>query len=667
MIIKTVVVQDFGPYCGKKTIDLAPGDRPVTLIHGENELGKTSFLNAVRWALYGTVFDRRNKPISLVDLLNREAKSNGTYEFSVVLTVDDDGTDYTIYRHASSKSDPTDESDFATDLRVQKGVAFLSREEGAREIQRLLPEDISHFFLFDGEMLGRFEDLVSDATKQSNTIRSSIEQILGVPALENAVTDLSELLTESTRKRDRAAKHVSAAERDAEEVQKFEAKITIAKEDVASIQEQMNERQGQIADVERQLQRHKSVESELAEVLGWRQSRKNAEERIVDLKDERQRLLADAWRDVMYRAVQPRLEELEARRDEISKASRQDAKAALAREQIEVLLTGTDPCPTCHQELHESKRDELQSVLDALPAGPTVDPDEHDRIAVAISRLKKVRAPGAVGQINRIEAEVDKALVERSKANAKIAELELKLREHDEDEVAKLQREKDRLVENKGTILKSIQQAEDRLAMLEQQAAQVRGRIARVSDPELNRLTKEVDLYQGLLDVFRSAIAALRDDLRSVVEQDASDNFMQLTSHTERAGLRINDSYGLLIVNNDGETVTVRSAGAEQIVALSLIGALNKNAVKRGPLIMDTPFGRLDVKHRTNILTFLTQMSDQAVLLVHSGEFYRERDFAVIEPAVQREYELTFVNVNHTDVVTATTSLTSERLEVSSV
>ena len=46
-------------------------------------------------------------------------------------------------------------------------------------------------------------------------------------------------------------------------------------------------------------------------------------------------------------------------------------------------------------------------------------------------------------------------------------------------------------------------------------------------------------------------------------------------------GLEINDNYGLEIIDASGGHVAVRSAGAEQIVALSLIDGLNRNRSRR--------------------------------------------------------------------------------------
>jgi len=106
------------------------------------------------------------------------------------------------------------------------------------------------------------------------------------------------------------------------------------------------------------------------------------------------------------------------------------------------------------------------------------------------------------------------------------------------------------------------------------------------------------------------------------------------------AGLQINNSYGLTILGRNGEPVPVRSAGAEQVVALSLIGALNRLATLRGPVFMDTPFGRLDTRHRTRIMEFIPTLADQVALLVHSGEIDPERDLAPVQGRVSAEWEI---------------------------
>ena len=96
--------------------------------------------------------------------------------------------------------------------------------------------------------------------------------------------------------------------------------------------------------------------------------------------------------------------------------------------------------------------------------------------------------------------------------------------------------------------------------------------------------------------------------------------FLLICSDPDYTSLKINDNYGLDIVHRSGRIVPQRSAGYEHIVALSLIGALHKNAPMNGPVIMDSPFGRLSKTHKENVIKALPKMAEQVVLLAYSGE-----------------------------------------------
>jgi DNA sulfur modification protein DndD len=154
------------------------------------------------------------------------------------------------------------------------------------------------------------------------------------------------------------------------------------------------------------------------------------------------------------------------------------------------------------------------------------------------------------------------------------------------------------------------------------------------------RIAMQSKLYLGLRSIFERSVGTFRDRLRQDVEAKASEIFKDLTTEPDYSALRINDRYGLTLVDENGREIIERSAGAEQVVALSLIGALNRVATREGPLVMDTPFGRLDTQHRANILRFVPRLGTQALLLVQSGELDRTRDLAAISGKVARQYEL---------------------------
>jgi DNA sulfur modification protein DndD len=147
--------------------------------------------------------------------------------------------------------------------------------------------------------------------------------------------------------------------------------------------------------------------------------------------------------------------------------------------------------------------------------------------------------------------------------------------------------------------------------------------------------------------VFSESIERLREGLRLKVQEESTKAFKRLTTQKAYGGLEINANFGLTIVDDRGIKVNVRSAGAEQIVALSLIDGLARTGRAVGPVVMDTPFGRLDLKHRDNILRYLPTAASQLVLLVHDGEIRRETDLAPIAERIGAAYEIREVNARH--------------------
>ena len=141
----------------------------------------------------------------------------------------------------------------------------------------------------------------------------------------------------------------------------------------------------------------------------------------------------------------------------------------------------------------------------------------------------------------------------------------------------------------------------------------------------------------SLLKVFKDSVSNYRESMRAKVGKRASDTFSNLTTEKKFDHLEINKSYGLnLIIDNKQ---VARSAGAEQIVALSLIEALNHLGRRKGPMLMDTPAGRLDLEHRKNVMNYLPQVVTQLALFAHSGEL-TEEDIYFDRSKIGKKYKI---------------------------
>ncbi len=221
-----------------------------------------------------------------------------------------------------------------------------------------------------------------------------------------------------------------------------------------------------------------------------------------------------------------------------------------------------------------------------------------------------------------------------------LGELQHALEQFDSSEDARLRAKRDSLVKLGGGIRSKLEDVE---AQIEDKQGKL-DRIHSKKKPDSisvrhRRTAATAEVLEHLESLFNRSLHRLRDALRETVQDQATAAFLAMTTDKTYKGLRINDQYGLSIIDDLGHEVPLRSAGAEQVVALSLIMALNASRV-RNAVVMDTPFGRLDPHHRRNILEALPELARQVVLLVHEGELTRDETPAHLGAALTRSYAI---------------------------
>jgi len=197
---------------------------------------------------------------------------------------------------------------------------------------------------------------------------------------------------------------------------------------------------------------------------------------------------------------------------------------------------------------------------------------------------------------------------------------------------------------------REVEKKEFELSELKSQLRNLQNSLNRETT-ETSPLKQEAALLSTLEEVLKDSLEGFRKAMREKVGEEASDIFTQLTTEPDYNGLTITGKYYLEIVDSQKRIISRRSAGAEQIVAMSLIGALVRCAVRQGPVIMDTPFGRLDTGHRRRILEWAPTIGTQVMLFVQSGEFDRERDLKYLGNKVGREYKIQREASNRSSIV----------------
>ena len=365
-------------------------------------------------------------------------------------------------------------------------------------------------------------------------------------------------------------------------------------------------------------------------------------ERAGELAALQDLVQADWWLPAV-RLFSNRLVELG---DRIADLSERQGKAATLdhrARQIERTLCESR-CTTCGHELGTDEHKSLEAKLkEAVAERSRLGEDgAAQRLADLTSQQRTMRQFAASESLGRL-VEKDRSWRRqglRIKAKEREAErVRRRLREHPRELIRSTELKHEQAIRAMKEIEDMISQRSAELAAKQAEYERLQKRLARLPDADPSA-TLASQVYPTLERTFAQSVESFRNWLRQQVQREASDVFIRLTTEPDYIGLRINDQYGLQIIAAGDRIIRERSAGAEQVVALSLIAGLNRCTRTDAPVVMDTPFGRLDPKHGKNILEFLPTLAAQVVLLVQPREFDRNRDLPYLVDKVAREYQI---------------------------
>lgn len=196
-------------YKGENTIEFScDEEKNVTIVLGDNTVGKTTIAQAFRWGLYGQIFAERGKKQEDFQFLNydilEKMDANSRASVSVEITVVDEEKQYDIcrmveYTRLYPKME-TRESAKKLQLlisdRNQTDIKIEVAPEKAQElIDELFPVNLSHYFLFDGE---RWNDVTVNGVREN--IKNSVHILTGLSSYQAAMNHLKDMGSNSVIK-----------------------------------------------------------------------------------------------------------------------------------------------------------------------------------------------------------------------------------------------------------------------------------------------------------------------------------------------------------------------------------------------------------------------------------------------------------------------------------
>ena len=604
MIIKKLELHNFGVYAGDNRF-LFEGNKPIVLVGGMNGRGKTTFLEAVLLALYGSnsfaysESEYRSYLQYLKSFVNRNADDK---ECSVELEFEIDNgikENYVVRRRWDILTKKTKEEIF-----VYKDGEFneFLTNNWPMFVENILPSALSSFFFFDGEKIA---EMAVDSTNVQ--LKNAIRSMLGINVLDVLENDILRNLKKVSKQ---DADNKTSEELEALRTEKDNAaieleQITAKLEKTAAILEEHNNKleslhqlytaKGGDAVEKKQetIQKRAKLKSEL-------EAEENKAYEIA-ANELPLALVADLIQDIKLQAV-----------DEHTETIMQEAIL-----QFDMLLEDFSAIYDGDTKASIDFIDFVKEQTQSNQEDPIYELSDH-----ALFQVNTLNE----GTLDNSCTEM-KAIFNKKKVLAKqIAELDINDKE--------LQR-----------IYKKIKQAEEKIIQdkvvisdLEQKHAQ--------ATSKLNSATSEFNKY---VEAYL-ATAELRDSVdRTVKYSNMALKIIekyQVALQKKKAGVlskTITKCYKQLAnkknliskIEMDAETLNVKylsenghevpreslSAGEQQLMVISILWALAICSKKKLPVIIDTPLSRLDSLHRTALITtYFPNAGEQTIILSTDSE-----------------------------------------------
>lgn len=639
MKLERITIENFRQYCGKQRVTFAKDDQKrVTIIHGINGAGKTSFFLAINWCLYGKSVENIKVVDNVGELLSKEAVSQAaageTVRASVDLSFLHNGDRYQVKRILQGVkqldgSVKAEDTDTFTMMRTRADGQAERINNPIGTMNSILPANVREYFLFDGEKIDNFAK--PEAAAQ---VKQAIYLILKLEILERARRHLEAVATDYRKE----LKNKSGQQlRDLlEEEEKARTEIKKAKDRTIDLHQEIESAERKIADIDKRLrementnilqQQRDRIEREL------KQRRTEMEEIVNSVRD----LATSGYFVVAETAIKKAVALLEEKRarGEIPSDFRQQFIKDLISKMVCV-------CGRPFDDGSEEHRTLLAKISHGLPDAL------QDEVLNTCAVLQSFEQ-----RTEKHRADVDAFMRRRSELvdiirtlEAELDDLSRQLKGSPLEEISKLERQRENFKTDIQENNIEIGSLHTRIDDFNRKLVELKKEIDRARREEKREalLSTKLDLAQRAADAIGDMYQTFADDMREKIQDKTKEIFKKLVwkeSHFQ--DVKLGPDFNLEVIDRYGYSARPElSAGERQVLSLSFIMAMSRISDEEAPLVMDTPFGRLSSHHRNAITEHLPVLASQLVLFVTDEEL-RDEARQNLESRIGAEYRLEF-------------------------
>ncbi|MBC1280564.1 DNA sulfur modification protein DndD [Nostoc sp. UCD121] len=646
MIFLELVLQNFGPYFGRQVINLDPrkdeNTCPIILLGGMNGGGKTTLMDAIRLALYGhraQCSTRGN--LSYNDFLNQcvNSKANPTEKTRIELVFehieDDKPVKYRIVR--IWEKNPKDGKDYLGILGDDDTWPVDSLVNTWDDyIENILPLGISNLFLFDGEQVRNLAEQESPPLIVIEAIRG----LLGLELADRLAVDLDILVN-------RKLKEVGNS-KDLANLEEIETRLTQQQEDYQITVDKLETLKNQVENLEqKQQEAFDKFISEGGKIAAERnQLELQQDTKTAEIEQVRQSM-CELAADVLPLALIPNLlNQAQTQGEKEFRHQRVQISKDLLLERDQRLLTWLNQVEISPIQVEKIQSFLIQDVdnlyvntIQTEAPWLLADDETLSQLDNLIYHLQnsKLSAKEKLAILKNKEEEIH--TLERQVQTAAAPEDYTKLRQA-------LEAAQNQVVEAKAnyeTIRRRLAELETIIAKSKKELSEYT--VENIKHKNSEHIITSAAKVQNTLKIFREKLTLRK---LNKLEEEVKNCFLYLLHKSDLVHRITIDTktFSLLLYDLNGKPVPKHrlSAGEKQLLAIAFLWGLAKVSGHRLPVAIDTPLGRLDSSHRSNLVErYFPSASHQVILLSTDTEIGKKEVETLREnEAIAREYLLKY-------------------------
>ena len=619
-------------YSDKAVIEFSTDvDKNITLIHGENGVGKTTILNAILWCLYEKLTHDFEHPEELICL---QSLKEGVKNCRVELNFEYENKHYLAQRSLQNPQQFNFKLFEITDdnySEVPNPKAFINS---------ILPNDMAEYFFFHGEGISNI-----NAKKSGEKFKRAIRNILGFHLAENAVVDLKEINKKWTKEL-AGLKNLSKEQSQLITKKKYtEDKISEIKEKLANLLADKEINEDYLNKVLDRLRNCSNLDANTMqrEIDNLKSRNYRVDGNINQSKVEKQSLIKRfGWIIFGQKLAHEGLDFIDE----------QSLKAKLPAPYDETLVKDL-----VERELCICGRDLKLGTQEYLKVTSLIETADN---AVIRNKLLKSRSAGTnikgrfsefLSDLDRIEKNLSKLDIDKRDIGHDLAEKENLLAKIDVEEVKKLKNMERSCLSELSVLNEKIGSCKNNLRLLGSDLNDTDTKLKAygAEDIRITRLTEHQTYAQELIKLCVLKLDQYENDSKFTIASKVNKTLQEFSRKDFK--VKVGDDFSFYLVREDGHRVA-KSKGENLLLNLSFVSALIEFAQMRSgasgdflvsgttaPFVIDAPFGELDNTYKRATAEFLPKRSRQLIFLLSSSHWIGTVD-DTIKNKIGSEYVL---------------------------